>query len=176
MRWILDQIMWWIWIVTEMLAVDGHYWFTFVVKCVLFCFFLKGLHWFLFLKSADLAVLLRWQELRWFRRKLQAAVSKRRWYSWEDPRGGGWFGSGENDRISTGWRENKEHDGNRVTRVCVFLVTLQPASVWPLTLRRRHPGTGADGWLAGVSAPLRSTSGTICPFVSITETRTRCGE
>lgn len=56
--------------------------------------------------------------------------------------------------------------------VC-FVVTVEPASMWPLPQWRQSRGNRADGWLAGVSASLLSTTGTLCPFVSISGWRRR---
>lgn len=93
----------------------------------------------------------------------------------------------ENDRSSTALKKNgnmkKLQEGGRVKHVrqlqkgyaCVrkvwFLVTVEPASMWPLLRWRQCRGNRADGWLAGVSAPLWSTTGILCPFVSIRRRR-----
>ena len=91
----------------------------------------------------------------------------------------------DNDRISTALTKKKEKGKRRcwgaeglrkwdsyrgsvhVSGECGFLVTVEPASMWPLPRWRQYPGKRADGWLAGVSAPLWSSTGILCPFVSI---------
>lgn len=57
-----------------------------------------------------------------------------------------------------------------------FLVTVEPASVWPLPLWRQRWGNTADGWLAGASASLWYTAGRLAPFVSIRRRRMGAGE
>lgn len=52
-----------------------------------------------------------------------------------------------------------------------FIITVEPASMWPLPWWRQNQGNRADGWLAGVSAPLQSTTGILYPFVSINKGR-----
>lgn len=98
-----------------------------------------------------------------------------------------WF-VGENDTLSTaqekkkgnmkrlwgwgfGWRQQCMWGGGGVGRryMCQVWcrVTVELAPIWPLPLWRQRRGNRADGWLACVSAPLWSTTGVLCPFVSI---------
>lgn len=78
--------------------------------------------------------------------KISQEKKKEGWGSW------GWEGV-ESMRRGSYWK--KCVCGRK--SVC-FVVTVEPASMWPLPQWRQSRGNRADGWLAGVSASLLSTT------------------